>query len=198
MFISNFQAIIKNLFKLLVGRVLILLLSKCIKISNITRIFSGTSWGLGGTCVNVGCIPKKLMHQASVLGEALHDSKAYGWRVPDHPHNDWWVISGHMASCLILIYEIILTAQETLEIVNLKTTVNYGNAVIDSGFLGVAIAIVTFLCKQYLLHYNESSIKKLSTLHLVSKQSRSIEYMHFIFSIFKCFLLSIHQAPMNF
>jgi pyruvate/2-oxoglutarate dehydrogenase complex dihydrolipoamide dehydrogenase (E3) component len=22
----------------------------------------GTSWGLGGTCVNVGCIPKKLMH----------------------------------------------------------------------------------------------------------------------------------------
>lgn len=22
----------------------------------------GTSWGLGGTCVNVGCIPKKMMH----------------------------------------------------------------------------------------------------------------------------------------
>lgn len=21
-----------------------------------------TTWGLGGTCVNVGCIPKKLMH----------------------------------------------------------------------------------------------------------------------------------------
>ena len=120
MFISNFQAIIKNLFKLLVGRVLILLLSKCIKISNITRIFSGTSWGLGGTCVNVGCIPKKLMHQASLLGEAIHDSKAYGWRVPDHPHNDWWVISGHMASLVILIYGIILTAQEKLEIVNLK------------------------------------------------------------------------------
>ena len=28
----------------------------------------GTSWGLGGTCVNVGCIPKKLMHQAAILG----------------------------------------------------------------------------------------------------------------------------------
>ena len=24
-----------------------------------------TKWGLGGTCVNVGCIPKKLMHQAA-------------------------------------------------------------------------------------------------------------------------------------
>ena len=30
---------------------------------------TGTSWGLGGTCVNVGCIPKKLMHQAALLGE---------------------------------------------------------------------------------------------------------------------------------
>jgi len=27
----------------------------------------GTKWGLGGTCVNVGCIPKKLMHQAAML-----------------------------------------------------------------------------------------------------------------------------------
>ncbi|CAF4414380.1 unnamed protein product, partial [Adineta steineri] len=26
----------------------------------------GTTWGLGGTCFNVGCIPKKLMHQASL------------------------------------------------------------------------------------------------------------------------------------
>lgn len=34
----------------------------------------GSKWGLGGTCVNVGCIPKKLMHQASLLGEAVHVS----------------------------------------------------------------------------------------------------------------------------
>lgn len=36
--------------------------------------------GLGGTCVNVGCIPKKLMHQAALLGQALKDSRAYGWQ----------------------------------------------------------------------------------------------------------------------
>ena len=30
----------------------------------------GTSWGLGGTCANVGCIPKKLMHQGSILNGA--------------------------------------------------------------------------------------------------------------------------------
>jgi len=41
----------------------------------------GTRWGLGGTCVNVGCIPKKLMHQASLLGESIKDSHAFGWRI---------------------------------------------------------------------------------------------------------------------
>ena len=33
----------------------------------------GTTWGLGGTCVNVGCIPKKLMHYAGILAEAKQD-----------------------------------------------------------------------------------------------------------------------------
>lgn len=51
--------------------------------------FSGTTWGLGGTCVNVGCIPKKLMHHASLLGDAIRDSKAYGWNVPDQVQSDW-------------------------------------------------------------------------------------------------------------
>ncbi|XP_068629416.1 thioredoxin reductase 1, mitochondrial isoform X2 [Battus philenor] len=42
----------------------------------------GTKWGLGGTCVNVGCIPKKLMHQAALLGESIHEAISYGWQVP--------------------------------------------------------------------------------------------------------------------
>eukprot|EP00029_Vermamoeba_vermiformis_P005557 TRINITY_DN1963_c0_g1_i1.p1 TRINITY_DN1963_c0_g1~~TRINITY_DN1963_c0_g1_i1.p1 ORF type:complete len:507 (-),score=151.68 TRINITY_DN1963_c0_g1_i1:275-1795(-) len=48
----------------------------------------GTTWGLGGTCVNVGCIPKKLMHQASLLGEAIEDSKHFGWNTAEKKH-DW-------------------------------------------------------------------------------------------------------------
>uniref|UniRef100_A0A452TM47 thioredoxin-disulfide reductase (NADPH) n=1 Tax=Ursus maritimus TaxID=29073 RepID=A0A452TM47_URSMA len=39
----------------------------------------GTRWGLGGTCVNVGCIPKKLMHQAALLGGMIQDAPHYGW-----------------------------------------------------------------------------------------------------------------------
>ena len=49
----------------------------------------GTTWGLGGTCVNVGCIPKKLMHQASILGEGFKDAKEFGWNVPDNVTHDW-------------------------------------------------------------------------------------------------------------
>ena len=41
---------------------------------------AGTKWGLGGTCVNVGCIPKKLFHTAALHGEARGASKAYGWQ----------------------------------------------------------------------------------------------------------------------
>ena len=43
----------------------------------------GTTWGLGGTCVNVGCIPKKLMHQASILGENIEDAKEFGWKISE-------------------------------------------------------------------------------------------------------------------
>jgi thioredoxin reductase (NADPH) len=44
----------------------------------------GTTWGLGGTCVNVGCIPKKLYHAASLLREAVtQDSPAFGLHVGD-------------------------------------------------------------------------------------------------------------------
>jgi thioredoxin/glutathione reductase (selenoprotein) len=39
----------------------------------------GTVWGLGGTCVNVGCIPKKLMHYGATLRESIHaDADAFG------------------------------------------------------------------------------------------------------------------------
>ncbi|KAI4484660.1 hypothetical protein M0804_007226 [Polistes exclamans] len=51
----------------------------------------GTTWGLGGTCVNVGCIPKKLMHQAALLGEAVREAASFGWQLPDVKTitNDW-------------------------------------------------------------------------------------------------------------
>ncbi|XP_065316171.1 thioredoxin reductase 1, cytoplasmic-like [Gordionus sp. m RMFG-2023] len=49
----------------------------------------GTTWGLGGTCVNVGCIPKKLMHQTSLLKEEIvRSSDAMGYSFPNFSTNE--------------------------------------------------------------------------------------------------------------
>jgi glutathione reductase (NADPH) len=36
---------------------------------------------LGGTCVNVGCVPKKLSWHAAVISELLHDASDYGFEL---------------------------------------------------------------------------------------------------------------------
>jgi len=43
---------------------------------------------LGGTCVNVGCVPKKVMYYAARLAEGLHDAAGYGFDVTSGGH-DW-------------------------------------------------------------------------------------------------------------
>src|SRR5262245_7866925 len=36
---------------------------------------------LGGTCVNVGCVPKKIMWSAASLAEAMEDARGYGFEL---------------------------------------------------------------------------------------------------------------------
>lgn len=43
---------------------------------------------LGGTCVNAGCIPKKLFSYAARYSDDFTESSAYGWTV-DSPGFDW-------------------------------------------------------------------------------------------------------------
>lgn len=43
---------------------------------------------LGGTCVNVGCVPKKVMWNAAVHAEYLHDHADYGFDA-NHGHFTW-------------------------------------------------------------------------------------------------------------
>ncbi len=42
----------------------------------------------GGTCVNVGCIPKKLFSYAAHFREDFHDAAGFGWTVPE-PSFHW-------------------------------------------------------------------------------------------------------------
>ena len=54
----------------------------------------GTRWGLGGTCVNVGCIPKKLMHHAATMGSLMHShAPQFGWQGLEGRHHDWPTMS---------------------------------------------------------------------------------------------------------
>jgi glutathione reductase (NADPH) len=43
---------------------------------------------LGGTCVNIGCVPKKLMVYASHFSEDFEDAAGYGWTVGERSF-DW-------------------------------------------------------------------------------------------------------------
>jgi len=44
---------------------------------------------LGGTCVNVGCVPKKVTFNAAAIAETIHQAKSYGFSVQETAPFDW-------------------------------------------------------------------------------------------------------------
>jgi glutathione reductase (NADPH) len=44
---------------------------------------------LGGTCVNVGCVPKKVMWNAASIADTIHDMEHYGFAGMEHITFDW-------------------------------------------------------------------------------------------------------------
>jgi glutathione reductase (NADPH) len=66
---------------------------------------------LGGTCVNLGCIPKKLYSFAAHYAEAFEESHGFGWRA-DAPVFDWPTLKANRAAEITRlngIYEQVLT-----------------------------------------------------------------------------------------
>jgi glutathione reductase (NADPH) len=51
---------------------------------------------LGGTCVNVGCIPKKLYSYAAGYAEAFEEAAGFGWQVGE-PRFDWDTLKANRA-----------------------------------------------------------------------------------------------------
>ena len=52
---------------------------------------------MGGTCVNVGCIPKKLYSYAAHYAEAFEESHGFGW-VGEAPKFDWALLKRNRAA----------------------------------------------------------------------------------------------------
>jgi len=53
--------------------------------------------GLGGTCVNVGCIPKKLYSYAAHFADAFHESAGFGWE-GEAPTLNWATLKANRAT----------------------------------------------------------------------------------------------------
>ncbi len=53
--------------------------------------------GLGGTCVNLGCIPKKLYAYAAGYADAFRESRGYGW-IGEAPQLDWELLKSRRAA----------------------------------------------------------------------------------------------------
>lgn len=56
----------------------------------------GGTAGLGGTCVNVGCIPKKLYSYAAHYAEAFEESHGFGWE-GQAPSFNWGTLKANRA-----------------------------------------------------------------------------------------------------
>jgi glutathione reductase (NADPH) len=53
------------------------------------KVIAVESKRMGGTCVNVGCVPKKVTWNAAAISETFRDAKAYGFGGYDQPTFDW-------------------------------------------------------------------------------------------------------------
>ena len=78
-----------------------------------------------------------------------------------------------------------------------KTIVDGGEAEVVIGFRGVTIFHVTFSCSQYLLYYTECQSNTSSTLRLVSKKSRSSEYLSLYFVLRKRSEYMVNRTRIN-
>lgn len=60
------------------------------------RVVVAEAAALGGTCVNVGCIPKKLYSYAAHFAESFEEAAGFGWQV-EKPRFDWAVLKANRA-----------------------------------------------------------------------------------------------------
>jgi glutathione reductase (NADPH) len=93
---------------------------------------------LGGTCVNVGCVPKKLMWTAATLGHALEDARGYGFDLAVHGH-DWPRLKAARDEYVLRLNGIYAANLEKRKIAWLKGAARF----IDAHTLSVGDEIVT-------------------------------------------------------
>jgi glutathione reductase (NADPH) len=79
---------------------------------------------LGGTCVNAGCVPKKVMYYAASLAEGLRDAAGYGFDVGVEGH-DWRALKQARDAYVRRLNGIYAGNLERRKIVHLRETASF-------------------------------------------------------------------------
>ncbi len=82
---------------------------------------------LGGTCVNVGCVPKKVMWNAASLAHGFHDAEEYGFRFSD-PQHDWAALKARRDAYVLRLNGIYERNLETKGVEYLPETGEFADA----------------------------------------------------------------------
>ena len=121
---------------------------------------------LGGTCVNVGCVPKKLLVYAASYAEDFSQAKGYGWEV-DNACFDWATLVAHKdreIHRLNNVYKKLLTdsrvtlLQDHAQIVN-ANSIKVGDKIYTTKYILIATGgwpyVPTFQGSEYVTTSNE-------------------------------------------
>jgi len=99
------------------------------------RVALVESGRLGGTCVNLGCVPKKVMWNAADVADALEDAADYGFRLGRSEPHDWALLKSKRDAYVLrlnAIYESNL-AKRNIEVVRGRGRFTDGHRVEAAG-----------------------------------------------------------------
>ncbi|KAF9958533.1 Glutathione reductase [Modicella reniformis] len=91
---------------------------------------------LGGTCVNVGCVPKKVMWNTASIAEAIHDAKEYGFPEVGSPTFDWLTLKNKRDAYIQRlngIYERNLLKDNVKYITGMASFISNDSVTLDNG-----------------------------------------------------------------
>ena len=90
---------------------------------------------LGGTCVNVGCVPKKLFVYASQFPEHFYSSQGFGWSQESHPTFNWATLRDNKTSEIERLNDIYqsLIDNSGADLFDGRATVEDPNSVVVNG-----------------------------------------------------------------
>ncbi len=88
---------------------------------------------MGGTCVNLGCIPKKLYSYAAHYHESFVESHGFGWRLDGKPTLDWAALKQNRAKRIAHLNGVYETLLAKVHVVRGDASVEDAHTVLVNG-----------------------------------------------------------------